>query len=158
MALNPFILIPVVGIIAWAAEDSARKKRAKENKRRKYGVTFDDRCFSATIWDSDDARAYRDQIIVEALGDGIDDAETVFMRWLEEVSPSCYAQMVDGALTSDQAALYVRFWDSILDTMYDSGMIDDASFEIQSGYVWEFMDDFNLSEDEVNAAPIVVKG
>lgn len=158
MAFNPFILIPVVGLIAWAAEDSARKKRAKESKRRKYGVTFDDRCYSATVWDSDDARAYRDQVIMDALADGIDDAETIFARWLDEVSPACYTQMVDGALTADQAALYVRFWDSILDAMYDANMLDDANYEMQSGYVWDFMDDFDLTEEDVNEAPIVVKG
>lgn len=158
MALNPFILLPVVGLIAWATEDSARKKRAKESKRRKYGVTFGPGCNSATVWDSDDARAYRDQVIMDALADGIDDAETIFARWLEEVSPECYGQMVDGALTADQAALYLRFWDSILDAMYDANMIDDANYEMQSGYVWDFMEDFDLTEDDVNEAPIVVKG
>jgi len=160
MAMNPFFLIPVVGILAWAMEASAKTKRSKESNRRKYGITFENNCSSATIWDSDDARAYRDQVILDSMAAGIDDSETIYFRWMDEVAPGCLVNWVqdDAVLTDVQAALYVRFWDSILDTMYDSKLIDEASYDMQSEWIWDFMENMGLSAEFINEAPIVVKG
>lgn len=156
MGIPAIVALPIIGLIVWGVSKSSQGKKAKDSRKRMYGITFDAACSRATIWDQELAEKYRNEVLEAAVAFAVEDSEIIMLGWLEVVdAKGC---LVKADFTPKSAAIYARFWDSTLDALDERGYLNDQQFQDQSQEIWDFMDDFGLDEDEVDQADIVVKG